>query len=98
MQNRTEAIELKRQERYLAARLECPAISVIVPIHNEQESVALLCGALFDVLDSIGRRFEVICINDGSTDRSLEALHEIAKERNELRVVNFRRNYGQTAA
>jgi len=98
MQNMTEAIEPNRKAPYLAARLECPAISVIVPIHNEQESVAPLCEALFDVLDSIGRPFEVICINDGSTDRSIEALQEIAKERNELRIVNFRRNYGQTAA
>src|SRR3954463_7072398 len=98
MRNMTEAIEPNRPAPYPAARLECPAISVIVPIYNEQESVAPLCGALFDVLDGIGRPFEVICINDGSTDRSIEALQEIANHRNELRVVNFRRNYGQTAA
>src|SRR6266478_8421013 len=98
MQNMTEAIEPNRKAPYLAARLERPAISVIVPIHDEQENVAPLCEALFDVLDCIGRPFEVICINDGSSDRSIEALREIAKERNELRVVNFRRNYGQTAA
>jgi glycosyltransferase involved in cell wall biosynthesis len=93
-----ETIEPNHQAPYRAAYRECLVISVIVPIYNEQESVAPLCGALFDVLDSIGNRFEIICINDGSTDRSMDALQEIAKERKELRVVNFRRNYGQTAA
>jgi glycosyltransferase involved in cell wall biosynthesis len=87
-----------RQTDQLAAHLERPAISVIVPIYNERESIAPLCEAIFGVLDEIGRQFEVICINDGSTDRSIDALQKIAKQRNELRVVNFRRNYGQTAA
>lgn len=77
---------------------EAPAISVIVPIFNEQESIAPLCKQLFSVLDDIGRPFEVICINDGSSDRSMDILQEIAARRKELRVVSFRRNYGQTAA
>jgi glycosyltransferase involved in cell wall biosynthesis len=94
----TNLIEPGRQTDQLAAHLERPAISVIVPIYNERESIAPLCEAIFGVLDDIGRQFEVICINDGSTDRSIDALQEIAKQRNELRVVNFRRNYGQTAA
>jgi glycosyltransferase involved in cell wall biosynthesis len=94
----TNVIEPHRQTAQLAAHLERPAISVIVPIYNEQESIAPLCEGLFGVLDDIGRRFEVICINDGSTDGSTAALQQAAAQRNELRVVNFRRNYGQTAA
>jgi len=94
----TKVIEPDRQIHQPAAHLERPAISVIVPIYNEQESIGPLCKGLFGVLDDIGRDFEVICINDGSTDRSIDALQEIAKQRNELRIVNFRRNYGQTAA
>ena len=78
--------------------VERPAISLIVPIYNEQESIALLCKELFAVLDGIGRPFEVICIDDGSTDRSIGLLQEIAAQRKELRLVSFRRNYGQTAA
>jgi glycosyltransferase involved in cell wall biosynthesis len=94
----TNLIEPDRQTDQPAVHPERPAISVIVPIYNERESIAPLCEGLFGVLDDIGRHFEVICINDGSTDRSIDALQEIAKQRNELRVVNFRRNYGQTAA
>jgi glycosyltransferase involved in cell wall biosynthesis len=81
-----------------SAASAAPAISVIVPIYNEQESIAPLCDGLFGVLDLIGKPFEVICINDGSTDRSIDALRAVAEKRNELRVVTFRRNYGQTAA
>jgi glycosyltransferase involved in cell wall biosynthesis len=94
----TNVIEPDCQTGQLAAHLDPPAISVIVPIYNEQESVASLCEGLFGVLDDIGRRFEVICINDGSTDGSIAALQQVAAQRNELRIVNFRRNYGQTAA
>ena len=94
----TNVIEPDRQTGQMAAHLDRPAISVIVPIYNEQESIAPLCEGLFGVLDDIGRRFEVICINDGSADGSIAALQQVAAQRNELRIVNFRRNYGQTAA
>lgn len=75
-----------------------PYLSVIVPIYNEEESIPKLCESLFSVLDGIGRSFEVICVNDGSRDTSLEVLKSQAARRRELKVVNFRRNYGQTAA
>jgi len=93
----TKVIEADHQTHQLVAHKD-PAISVIVPIYNERENIAPLCEGLFGVLDDIGGHFEVICINDGSTDRSIDVLQQIAKKRNELRVVNFRRNYGQTAA
>jgi len=50
----TEVIEPGRKAPRLSARVECPAISVIVPIYNEQDGVAPLCEALFGVLDTIG--------------------------------------------
>ncbi|WP_051389659.1 glycosyltransferase family 2 protein [Bradyrhizobium sp. Ec3.3] len=87
-----------KDNRRLAPDPEGPAISVIVPIFNEEGSIVRLCDELLRVLDSIGRSFEVICVNDGSTDRSMGLLQEIANRRKELRVVSFCRNYGQTAA
>jgi glycosyltransferase involved in cell wall biosynthesis len=94
----TELNKPDREAPRVAAAVECPTISVIVPIYNEQDSVVPLCNALFAVLDGIGTRFEVICVNDGSRDRSADELQKIASERKALKVVNFRRNYGQTAA
>lgn len=75
-----------------------PYLSVIVPIYNEEENVPILLERLFSVLHRLGATFEVICINDGSRDGSLERLRAAAGRWRELRVVSFRRNYGQTAA
>jgi glycosyltransferase involved in cell wall biosynthesis len=74
------------------------AISVIIPIYNEEENIALLCDKVFTVLKKIGKKFEVIFINDGSKDSSLEKLREQQKIFQEIKIINFKRNYGQTAA
>ncbi|MCP4330240.1 MAG: glycosyltransferase family 2 protein [Alphaproteobacteria bacterium] len=75
-----------------------PALSVVIPIHNEEESIPPLCEQLFPVLDGLGKPFEVIAVNDGSSDGSFKALAAAAARRPELKIVDFRRNYGQTAA
>lgn len=80
------------------ASSEMVEISVIVPVYNEEQCIPLLCEALFSVLDGLGRSFEVICVNDGSSDNSLAMLRTFAEKREELKIVSFRRNYGQTAA
>ncbi|MGH7224721.1 MAG: glycosyltransferase family 2 protein, partial [Gemmataceae bacterium] len=86
------------------AGIDRPAhrLSVIIPVCNEAESIDLLMGRLFNVLDAqfsgLPGAFEVIAVNDGSTDESLHKLKLHAEARPELKVVDFRRNYGQTAA
>ena len=73
-------------------------ISVVVPIYNEEENIDPLLDALFCVLRGLPRDFEIVAVNDGSTDRSYEKLSIAAAEHAELKVVNLRRNFGQTAA
>lgn len=73
-------------------------ISVVLPIYDEEESLGELLSNLFSVLDGLNRPYEIWCVNDGSNDRSSEILHDIAKKRPQLRVLDFRRNFGQTAA
>jgi glycosyltransferase involved in cell wall biosynthesis len=75
-----------------------PHLSVIVPIFNEEGSIERLLQRLFDVLERLQYRFEIIAVNDGSRDGSLALLRAAAERRPELKIVNFRRNYGQTAA
>src|SRR6516165_4286551 len=75
-----------------------PRLSVVVPIYNERENIPHLSAALFDVLDAIKVPFEIIAVNDGSSDGSAQALDREASRRRELKVVHFRRNFGQTAA
>jgi len=73
-------------------------LSVITPIHNEEGNIPLLCERLIKVLHSIGLPFEIIAVNDGSLDGSLAELRGEAARYRQLKVVDLRRNYGQTAA
>ncbi len=74
------------------------AISVIIPIYNEEDNIGPLFEVLFPILQKLTPDFEIIAVNDGSTDRSYERLSALAKQHSEIKVVDFRRNFGQTAA
>jgi glycosyltransferase involved in cell wall biosynthesis len=80
-----------------AARGE-PHVSVVVPIYNEEESIPHLYERLTAALTALGRPYEIIAVDDGSRDRSFTLLRELAAADERLRVVRFRRNFGQTAA
>jgi undecaprenyl-phosphate 4-deoxy-4-formamido-L-arabinose transferase len=74
------------------------AISVLVPILNEEESIRELHARLSKTLDALGRTYEIVYINDGSTDSTQEILEEFHSQDNHVRVVEFNRNYGQHMA
>ena len=73
-------------------------ISVIVPIYNELENLAPLIAEIEGALVPTGKSFEIIAVDDGSNDGSVERLKELAVEHEFLRAVFFRRNTGQAAA
>src|SRR2546427_6620095 len=73
-------------------------VSVIIPVYNEEKNIPLLMDQLFEVLATLGKPFEVVAVNDGSCDGSLARLREQVVRYPKLKVVDFRRNYGQTAA
>jgi glycosyltransferase involved in cell wall biosynthesis len=75
-----------------------PKLSVIVPFYNEEESIARLHAAIVQALEPLGLSFEMVFVNDGSRDRTLAVAIGLAKSDARVRVVNFRRNYGQTPA
>lgn len=75
-----------------------PAISVVVPIYNEYESLPLLVANIHRGVAATGLPYEIICIDDGSTDGSSEALRQLALQDDRLNGILLRRNYGQTAA
>lgn len=84
------------------AQRERIELSVFIPLHNEQDNVSVLMERLYAVLDTHyaarPHAFEVIVVNDGSTDSSLERLRQELPRRRNLSIVDFRRNFGQTAA
>ncbi len=78
-------------------------ISIILPIYNEEENIPILYEELKDVLvalagDKIIENFEIICVDDGSLDDSLIILRELAAKDKKIKIINFRNNFGQTAA
>ncbi|MBT7601068.1 MAG: glycosyltransferase family 2 protein [Anaerolineae bacterium] len=74
-------------------------LSLVIPVYNEEESLPLLFDAIHKALDSLPRTWEVILVDDGSSDQSLNVLKTLAeKDPEHIRVVAFRRNFGQTAA
>ncbi len=83
-----------------SAGLERTAVelSVVVPIFNEEDSLQTLLFDLSNVLASMGRPYEILAVNDGSQDSSTDILRRLASVLPELRVIEFARNYGQTAA
>jgi glycosyltransferase involved in cell wall biosynthesis len=75
-----------------------PEISVVVPMRNESLNVAELHAELTAVLSAFGRPYEIITIDDGSTDDTFSQLSALQRKDPRLRVIRFRRNFGQTAA
>lgn len=73
-------------------------ISVVIPAYNEEENIPILYEKLKRVLENLGEDYEIIFVDDGSTDRTYEVLKEIAQRDKKVKVIRFRRNFGQTAA
>ena len=75
-----------------------PSISVIIPVYNEGQNISSLYEKLASVLDQIGKGYEVIFVDDGSSDDTLAHLKSISEKSSQVRVLVLSRNFGQTAA
>src|SRR5262245_27137534 len=81
-----------------AMRSAAPDLSVVVPVYNESESIPHLVAQLTGALRPMGRTFELILVDDGSSDGSWEVLHRQSSGCSELIALRLARNSGQTAA
>ncbi len=84
--------------QHSAALCTEPYLSVVIPIYNEEESIPILYNRLTEELSALDRSYEIIAVDDGSRDHSFVLLRDLAQSDPRLRVVRFRRNFGQTAA
>lgn len=75
-----------------------PKYSIVVPFHNEEENVTALYARLKQVMEQVGDSFELVLVDDGSSDRTYKLLEEIAAVDSRVLVVKLRRNFGQTPA
>jgi glycosyltransferase involved in cell wall biosynthesis len=79
-------------------REDQPELSIVIPVYNEEENIEPLYRGLKDVLTGLGKSYEVIVVDDGSTDGSFDALRRLHHEDPDLKVIRLRRNFGQAAA
>jgi glycosyltransferase involved in cell wall biosynthesis len=75
-----------------------PELSIVIPVHNESPNIKPLIEELTQTLGQYGRPYELLIVDDGSTDDSFEQLAALQSRDPRLRVIRFRRNFGQTAA
>jgi glycosyltransferase involved in cell wall biosynthesis len=73
-------------------------ISIVIPIHNEEPAILPLYDRLTAVMETVRKPYEILFIDDASTDRSFELLANLVETDNRLKVIRLRRNFGQTAA
>ena len=73
-------------------------LSIVIPLYNEEENVEQLYTQLKAALEGVGREYEIIIVDDGSTDGSFDILKRLHEGDERLKVIRFRRNFGQTAA
>ncbi len=78
-------------------RINSPEISVLISLYNEEESIQELYEKISKVLKNLKKSYEIIFIDDGSTDRSYSVLENLHQQDNGLRVYQFRKNYGKSA-
>ncbi|MBN1501510.1 MAG: glycosyltransferase family 2 protein [Spirochaetes bacterium] len=75
-----------------------PYISVLLPVYNEEENIDLQYSKIIEALKPLKKTYEVLFIDDGSTDKSYDLLKKIAAKDKNIKVIKFRKNFGQTAA
>ncbi|MFI3270521.1 MAG: glycosyltransferase family 2 protein [Pseudomonadota bacterium] len=73
-------------------------LSLIVPVYNEEENLQALFNEIFVVMDALARPWEVIFVDDGSSDASLKVIHNLATQHSVVRYLSFAKNCGQSAA
>src|ERR1051326_7821516 len=73
-------------------------LSIVIPIHNEEHSILPLYDRLTAVLEQVRRPYEILFVDDASSDRSFELLANLVETDGHLKVIRLRRNFGQTAA
>jgi glycosyltransferase involved in cell wall biosynthesis len=91
--SRAEPLSLAGQNKSVSSEL-----SIVIPVHDEQDNVETLCEGLAKSLGQLGRSYEVIFVDDGSRDETYARLARLAAVDRRLKLIKLRRNYGQTAA
>ena len=97
-QNQQRRPNQQRPQQQRNPQPQWPDLSVVIPLFNEEESLKELHSQLRAVLGRMNLRYELLFIDDGSTDRSFQVLRELKRIDRHFKIIRFRRNYGKSAA
>ena len=86
------------EQQTLPTKVSFQKISLVVPLFNEEESILPLINEIRKAIKPLNKPYEVVFVDDGSTDKSLQVIKEAAKSDNRLKFISFRKNYGKSAA
>ncbi|MEM4259841.1 MAG: glycosyltransferase family 2 protein [Candidatus Woesearchaeota archaeon] len=89
---------LKKNLNNLKSTSSSLAFSIIIPVYNEAENLIALHAEISRTMNSLFKPYEIIFVNDGSTDKGLEVLINLKRKFPEIKIINFTKNFGQTAA
>ena len=90
--------KISARSRERDSKDEQPYLSIVIPVYNEADNIELLWRSLYKVLNQLGKTFEVIFVDDGSTDGTREILANLAHDYPAVKAILFRANFGQSAA
>lgn len=93
--HRRKPEQVEKKENFIS---QIKKLSVVIPLYNEEESLQPLARDLKTILNPLSIPFEVLLVDDGSTDKSLAVLKQITREDNRFRYISFQKNYGKSAA
>jgi glycosyltransferase involved in cell wall biosynthesis len=92
--SRTDGLALA----YPTVETASPYLSVVIPVYDEEDNVEVLCASVVESLERLGHTFEVIVVDDGSRDTTYARLTRLAADESRLKLIQLRRNFGQTSA
>ncbi len=92
------AVSAKKAVKKTAKKTRNPYLSIVLPVYNEEENIELQYEHIVDALKNLKKTYEIIFVDDGSSDKSPEILQKIAKKDKRVKIILFRRNFGQTGA
>jgi glycosyltransferase involved in cell wall biosynthesis len=87
-----------RNKRETSVKSDQPSFSIVIPVHNERDSVDELVSSIEQALGPVSRDYEILFIDDGSTDDTLDRLRRLVAAHPAIRIFSFRKNVGKSAA
>ena len=96
--NKNKSNKSTENSNAAASKSKFQKVTVLVPLFNEDESLSKLTKQIDETFNKISTNYEILFVDDGSTDKSLQVIKDLARSNNKIKYISFRKNYGKSAA